>query len=166
MMRPGPVPLPRPARCGVLTLSDVRTVETDPAGSWLKDQVPRHGHQLAHYSVVSEDVVAVRTAVQTLVHGRRVDVLMTVGSTGVGPRDCALEALSPLVEAPMPGFGELLRALSFEAIGPAAMLTRASGCRVGPAFVFCLPSAREAVVIAWERLILPELDHLVAMLGR
>jgi len=154
----------QPARCAVITISSTRQPKDDERGAWLRERVTRAGHEVAHYSVVAEEAGAVRTAVQTLVHGRRVDVVLTVGSTGVGRQACAVDAVTGLLESPLPGFGELLRSLSFRQVGSASMFTRAVAGRVGHAFVFCLPGAPDAVALAWEQLIEPQLDHMVAML--
>ena len=156
----GPEPSPRFA---VVTVSDTKTREDDKTGRWLNDELERRGHDVVQYSIVSEHKTAVRTAVQTLVHGNRIDVLITLGGTGITDRDCVPEAIEPLLEKRLDGFGELFRYVSYREVGPAAMFSRALGGRMGRSLVFCLPGASRAVQLALDRLIIPELDHLLAM---
>lgn len=152
-----------PVRFAVVTVSDTRTREDDRTGGWLNDTIQKRGHSVAQYSIVGEDQTSIRTAIQTLVHGNKVDVVMTVGGTGITDRDCVPEAIIPLLDKPLYGFGELFRSISYREVGPAAMFSRAFGGRVGRSLVFCLPAARRAAELALDRLILPELDHLIAM---
>ncbi len=152
-----------PVRFAVVTVSDTKTKEDDYAGSWLADHLPRRGHELAQYSIVGETQSSVRTAIQTLVHGNKIDVVVSVGGTGITDRDCVPEAVIPLLDKPLYGFGELFRAISSREVGAAAMFSRAFGGRVGRSLVFCLPGAKRAIELALDELILPELDHLMAM---
>lgn len=152
-----------PVRFAIVTVSDTKTKEEDRTGSWLVEAIPKRGHEVAQYSIVGENESAIRTAIQTLVHGNKVDVLITIGGTGITDRDCVPEAVIPLLEKPLYGFGELFRMLSYREVGAAAMFSRALGGRLGRALVFCLPAARRAGELALEKLILPELDHLLAM---
>jgi len=156
----GPEPNPRFA---VVTVSDTKTRETDKTGTWLHRQLEKRGHEVVQYSIVSEHTTAVRTAVQTLVHGNKIDVLITLGGTGITDRDCVPEAIEPLLEKRLDGFGELFRYVSYREVGPAAMFSRALGGRIGRSLVFCLPGASRAVQLALDRLIIPELEHLLAM---
>lgn len=155
---------PRPAiRFAVITISDSRTCDDDETGAFLQALLARRGHDVAHYSIVAENPTAIRTAVQTLVHGTKVDIVITIGSTGITDRDCAPEAIGPLLEKHLVGFGELFRFLSYQDVGPAAAFSRAFAGRIGRSVVFCLPGATRAVDLAVDRLILPEIDHLLAM---
>lgn len=147
----------------VVTVSDTRTKEDDETGTWLKDQLERNGHIVTTYSVVGEDITAVRTAVQTLVHGGPLDVMITVGSTGLSQRDCVPEALGPLLERRIDGFGELFRFLSYQEVGAAAMFSRAFAGVIANSVIFCLPGSHSAAKLALSRLILPDLGHLLAM---
>ena len=150
-------------RCAVVTVSDELTLDEAEPGGWLRDAILAAGHDVAHHAVVTEEVTAVRTAVQTMAHGGRVDLVLTVGSIGVTARDVVVRAVAPLLDVPMPGFGELLRALSYAEVGSEAMLTRALAGRAARSFVFCLPGSRAAVELAWSRLILPQLDRMATM---
>lgn len=151
------------ARCAVVTISDTRDPRNDSKGNWLCNELVGMGHELVHRSVVSEDPGAVRTAVQTIVHGRKATVVLTIGSTGCSDRDCAPDALEPLFEKHLPGFGEHLRMLSFHKIGARAMFARATAGRIGGAFVFCIPGAEDAIQTAMTQLIGPQLQHMASM---
>jgi molybdopterin adenylyltransferase len=155
---------PRPTtRFAVVTISDSRTREDDETGAFLQDLLEKRGHEVVQYSIVAENPTAIRTAVQTLVHGNKVDIVIATGSTGISDRDCAPEAIGPLLEKHLVGFGELFRFLSYKEVGPAAAFSRAFAGRIGRSVVFCLPGATRAVDLAVDRLILPEVDHLLAM---
>jgi molybdenum cofactor biosynthesis protein B len=153
-----------PVRFAVITISDTRTKEEDATGAWLCEQLPRRGFEVVQYSIVGEQVSSIRTAVQTIIHGNKVDILITIGGTGITDRDCVPEALETLVEKRLDGFGELFRAISFKEVGPAAMFSRAFAGRIGRSIVFCIPAARRAAELALDRLIVPEMDHLMAMI--
>ncbi len=152
-----------PTRFAVVTISDTRTKEDDTTGGWLCENLPNRGHDVVKYSIVAENPTAIRTAIQTLVHGSRVDIVLTIGGTGITDRDCVPEAIGPLIEKHLVGFGELFRLLSYREVGPAAMFSRAFSGRIGRSLVFCLPGAQRAIELAVDRLILPEIDHLMAM---
>lgn len=152
-----------PVRFAVITVSDKRTKDDDRTGVWLRDILPVRGHEVVQYSIVSENPTSIRTAIQTLVHGNKVDIVITIGGTGITDRDCVPESVGPLLEKHLVGFGELFRYLSYREVGPAAMFSRAFSGRMGRAVIFCLPGARRAVELALDRLILPEIDHLLAM---
>jgi molybdenum cofactor biosynthesis protein B len=151
-------------RCAVLTVSDTRTEATDDAGRILRDGLEAAGHRVVRYAVVRDEIPAVVSAVATV--PTPCDVVLVNGGTGLAARDVTLDALDPLFDRRLPGFGELFRALSYRAIGPAAMLSRAAAGVVGGRLVFCLPGAPEAVKLALDRLILPELGHMVAEVRR
>lgn len=155
---------PDPASFAIVTVSDALSRDGDESGTWLREALSRRGHTIVAYSIVGEDVSAVRTAVQTLVHGSPLDVLITIGSTGLSSHDCVPESIMPLLHKQIEGFGELLRALSFQEIGPAAMFSRAFAGLIGRTVLFCLPGSKHAVKLALEQLVLPDLGHLLTML--
>ncbi|KAB2954064.1 MAG: MogA/MoaB family molybdenum cofactor biosynthesis protein [Thermoanaerobaculia bacterium] len=154
-------------RFAVVTVSDTRTAETDLAGAALVDRLHRAGLEVPRRALVRDRVAEIRNAVRGALRDRRVDVVLVTGGTGVSPRDVSPEALRPLLERELPGFGELFRLLSFEEIGSAAMLTRASaGTTADGKAVFLLPGAPKALALALDRLILPEIGHLLAQARR
>ncbi len=155
----GPIPV------GLLTVSDTRTPETDANGRWLDEQLRAEGHQVVDRLVVPDDPGAVSTALDCLLAaGAR--VVLINGGTGFSRRDRTFEAVSGRLERVLTGFGELFRFLSWEQVGSAAMLSRALAGTIGDRLVFCVPGSPKAVHLAWEKLIRPELRHLVWELDR
>lgn len=154
-----------PIDVGVVTVSDTRTPDSDENGAWLGEQIEAVGHRLAGYEVVPDEPAEVVRALEDLVaDGCRVVLLN--GGTGISGRDGTFEAVSGVLEKVLPGFGELFRVLSFEQVGSAAMLSRAVAGVYDGAVVFSVPGSPAAVRLAWERLIAPELEHLVWELER
>ncbi len=150
----------------VITVSDTRTRETDSGGALVVELLEAAGHRIVLREIVADDAGAIRRAVEAALEAGDVQVVILTGGTGVAPRDVTPEAVAPLLEREIPGFGELFRMLSYEEIGPAAMLSRALGGLVGNRVVFALPGSRGALRTALERLILPELGHLVGEGGK
>lgn len=144
----------------VLTVSDTRTIESDKSGRLIVDCMTEAGHTLASRAIVHDEPAEITAQAQQALRSE-VDVLLLTGGTGISHRDQTPEAIEPLIEIPIPGFGELFRVLSYEEIGPAAMLSRAFGGRSGSTLVFCLPGSTGAVRLAMEKLLIPELPHLV-----
>ena len=148
-------------RCAVLTISDTRTLETDTGGGTVVELLEAHGHGVVARGLVRDEETAVQRWLQVQRSRDEVDAIITTGGTGLARRDHTYEAIEKLFDKPIPGFGELFRMLSYQEIGAAAMLSRAcagiSQCRV----VIALPGSVNAVRLAMEKLVLPELGHLV-----
>jgi molybdenum cofactor biosynthesis protein B len=140
----------------VVTVSDSRTPETDTNGTWLREQIEAAGHVAADYLLIRDEPTEVARALDE----SRARVVIFNGGTGIAPRDTTFDVLSRRIERPIPGFGELFRMLSWEQVGAAAMLSRATAGVVGGRVVFSLPGSHAAVRLAWERLIAPELRHI------
>jgi molybdenum cofactor biosynthesis protein B len=153
---------PRSVRVFVLTVSDTRTEATDTSGQAARELCAAAGHEVAGYRLLRDEPAEVRALVAELCAGGAVDAILINGGTGLSRRDSTYEALVGLLEKRLDGFGELFRALSFPEIGPAAMLSRATAGVCGGVVVFATPGATAAVKLALERLILPELGHVVA----
>ena len=153
-------------RCAVLTISDTRTLDTDSGGAALVSLLEDHGHTIVMRGLVKDDPSAVQRWVQAQRSRDDVDAILTTGGTGVARRDNTHEAIMTMLDKPIPGFGELFRMLSFDDIGPAAMMSRATAGTVGRNAVFVLPGSPDAVRLAMTRLILPELGHVVQQLNR
>jgi molybdenum cofactor biosynthesis protein B len=152
---------PASVRCAVLTISDTRTEQTDTGGAAIVSLLEAAGHVVAEKRIVRDEPDAIRAwIVEQSTHGD-VPILITTGGTGITSRDGTYEVATALIEKPLPGFGELFRMLSYQDIGPAAMLSRACAGRVGHAILICLPGSEKAVRLAVEKLLLPELGHLV-----
>jgi len=151
-------------RVALLTASDSRTPDTNEGGRLLRRLIEEAGFRVASEGLLEEDPAALRDAVARLAHES--DVVIVTGGTGIGPRDRTPDAVGPLFDRRLPGFGELFRMLSFQEVGPAAMLSRADAGVVGSALVFLLPGSPAAVELAVRRLIAPELTHAVGQLHR
>lgn len=151
---------PQVLRFAVLTLSDTRTLANDKSGDLIQSQMEQAGHQLVDRRIVPDEPVAICSAVGQLC-AHPLDVILATGGTGISPRDQTPEAISPLLDVEIPGFGEMFRVLSYEEIGPATMLSRALAGRIGAVLIFCLPGSSAAVSLAMEKLLVPELPHLV-----
>jgi molybdopterin adenylyltransferase len=143
----------------VVTVSDSRTAETDTNGRWLRDAIAAAGHRAAGYALIRDEPEAVAAALDQAVDGGA-RVVVFNGGTGIAPRDTTYDVLSRMIERPLPGFGELFRMLSWEQVGAAAMLSRATAGLYQGRAVFSLPGSPAAVQLAWERLIAPELRHV------
>lgn len=151
---------------GLITVSDTRGPEDDVSGRSLAALAQVAGHRVEGPVVVPDDVAAIRGAVRRMLAGQRVDVVVLNGGTGFSPRDVTLDAVVPLFDRPVEGFGELFRMLSWQQVGAAAMLSRAAAGLVGDRAVFLLPGSPKAVSLAMEKLILPEAGHLLAQARR
>jgi molybdopterin adenylyltransferase len=145
----------------VVTVSDTRTLENDFSGQLLQDLMSQADHRLLDRRIVKDEPVEIAGAVRELAQLEGLDVILLTGGTGLSPRDRTPEAISPLLDVDIPGFGELFRLLSYQEIGPAAMLSRAMAGRLGGILVFCLPGSVNAVRLAAEKLLVPELPHMV-----
>ncbi len=152
---------PKRVGCAVITVSDTRTPETDSGGDLLAELITGAGHPLVSREIVRDDASAIRAAVDRALAHPECRAVMLTGGTGTSPRDVTPEAVRPLLERELPGFGELFRILSFREIGPAAMLSRAFAGSRGGKVVFGLPGSPAAIRLALEKLALPELGHLV-----
>lgn len=151
---------PAAIRCGVVTISDTRSAESDTSGAAIRAALEGGGHLVARYALVRDEPAQIVALVRELA-ADGCQVILTNGGTGISRRDSTFEAIDALLEKRLPGFGELFRMLSYAEIGAAAMLSRATAGTFGDALIFCLPGSTGAVRLALERLILPELPHLV-----
>jgi molybdenum cofactor biosynthesis protein B len=157
---------PRAVRCAVLTVSDSRTLADDTSGDAIAAALAGAGHEIADREIVKDDANAIQTAVRRGIERQDVDALIVTGGTGVSPRDVTPDAVLPLLEKRLDGFGELFRVLSFQEIGAAAILSRAVAGTANRTAVYVMPGSRGAVKLGMERLILPELTHLIGQLRR
>ena len=152
---------PNSIQCFIVTVSDTRTLETDSSGQTIADLLTAAGHIVTGRALVRDDPELVHSVIGRHLADRGVQVLITSGGTGITSRDSTYEAVSALLEKRLDGFGELFRMLSYQEIGPAAMLTRACAGLVARRIVIALPGSQAAVRLAMEKLIIPELGHLV-----
>ena len=147
--------------CAVITVSDTRTVENDKSGQAIVDSLKSAGHVVLERVIVPDEPVELSELVNRLVKGDQIEAILLTGGTGIAVRDQTPETLSKLFTKELPGYGELLRTLSYQEIGPAAMLSRACGGMIGQTLVLMMPGSTAAVRLAMDKLILPELGHLV-----
>lgn len=154
----GPIPV------GVVTVSDTRTPETDTNGQWLRERIEAAGNAVSGYRVVRDEPDEVRAAVDALVQDAR--IVLVNGGTGVSRRDTTYDTLAGMLEKTLPGFGELFRMLSWDQVGAAAMLSRATAGTYRGTVVVSVPGSPKAVQLAWEKLLEPELAHLAWEVGR
>ncbi|MCC7034226.1 MAG: MogA/MoaB family molybdenum cofactor biosynthesis protein [Acidobacteria bacterium] len=152
---------PVSVRCYVITVSDTRTEETDTGGKAIVDLLTAAGHTVIARRIVRDEPEEVAALVKLQAAMEHVDMVITTGGTGITRRDSTFEAIDGLLEKRLPGFGELFRMLSFQEIGPAAMLSRACAGTCRGKVVVALPGSENAVRLAMTRLLVPELGHLV-----
>jgi molybdenum cofactor biosynthesis protein B len=157
---------PAAVRCFVVTISDTRTEATDTSGAAIASLLDSAGHTVTGRKIVKDDATAIRGVVSYAAKSGASDAVVTTGGTGISARDGTYEAISALFERRLDGFGELFRALSYQEIGSAAMLSRATAGIIGRCAVFVLPGSENAVRLGMEKLILPEIGHVVRELRR
>ncbi|OKP88957.1 molybdenum cofactor biosynthesis protein B [Paenibacillus sp. P32E] len=153
---------PQSVTCYVITVSDTRTPETDTGGALIRTMLEESGYVVIGSTIVKDDYEDIRELVyKSSVHSGIEAVLLT-GGTGISPRDTTYEAVASLLDKTLPGFGEIFRLLSFtEDIGSAAILSRAIAGTIGSTAVFSMPGSTGAIKLAMERLIVPELRHVM-----
>ena len=157
---------PRSMSCFVLTISDTKTPETDTSGALIRELLRAGGHRIAGSAIVRDEPADVQRVVREQCADPAVQAVILTGGTGITSRDSTFEAVEALLDKRLPGFGELFRMLSYQEIGAAAMLSRAqAGVRAGR-IVVSLPGSPNACRLALEKLLIPELGHLVREVNR
>ena len=152
---------PSSIRCAVVTISDTRTFKTDTGGQGVVDRLIGAGHLVADRQIIPDESDRIRGILESLALRDDVDAVLMTGGTGISVRDQTLETVSGVLTKALPGYGELFRMLSYQQIGAAAMLSRATGGLIGRTVVLTMPGSPAAVQLAMEEIILPELGHLV-----
>ena len=169
---------PASIACGVITVSDTRTVDTDKSGQLIRELLDGAGHRTAEYHIVPDEPTHIRPLLEQMLAKPGVEAVIINGGTGVARRDVTFDVIQTMVDKPIPGFGELFRQLSYAEIGSAALLSRAmAGIVAGGVgnsednsdadskgsskVVFSVPGSSGAVRLAMEKLILPEMPHIV-----
>jgi molybdenum cofactor biosynthesis protein B len=152
---------PESVRVAVLTISDTRTPETDTGGDVVEETMRGAGHEVVAREIVRDEATSIRTTLVDLLARPDVDAVVTTGGTGISARDTTYEVVERMVEKRLDGFGELFRMLSYEEIGAAAILSRALAGAVGTKLVASLPGSRNAVRLGMEKLLVPEVAHIV-----
>ena len=148
----------RPLNLCVLTVSDTRTATDDTSGDYLVDALTTAGHTLAARAIVPDNVYRMRALVSQWIADEAIDGILITGGTGFTGRDSTPEAIGPLLDKSMPGFGEMFRVLSYDEIGTSTLQSRALAGLANATFIFCLPGSTSACRTAWEKLISHQLD--------
>lgn len=151
-------------RFAVITVSDTRTEETDTSGALIRQLLAEAGHEVVRYRIVHDEPALIRDVLQPLLTDAAIQVVLLNGGTGIAPRDTTFEAVRGLLQKEIEGFGELFRWLSYQEIGPAAMLSRALAGIVSGRVVISMPGSTAAVELAMRQLVLPEIGHMVHLL--
>jgi molybdopterin adenylyltransferase len=157
---------PASVRCYVITISDTRTEQTDTSGRAIVDLLTAAGHRIVGRTIVTDDPHLIRGAIKQQLENTDVQAIITTGGTGITPRDSTYEVVAQLLQKRIDGFGELFRMLSYEEIGSAAMMSRACAGLAAGRVVASLPGSEAAVRLALERLLIPELGHMVREASR
>ena len=154
----------RSIRCFVVTVSDTRDENTDTSGQTIKQLLAAEGHQTTSYRIVKDEPAQIRALLIQALENGDVDAVIVNGGTGIAPRDGTYEVVSRLLEKKLDGFGEIFRYLSYLDIGSAAIMSRAAAGTAGGKILISLPGSSGAVKLAMEKLILPEIRHMVSQL--
>ena len=157
---------PASVSCFVLTISDTRTETTDSSGRAIVDLLGAAGHSVVGRAIVGDDAALVRSTIERQLANPDVQVIITTGGTGITSRDRTFEVIDAMLEKRLDGFGELFRMLSYQQIGSAAIMSRAIAGLAGRRIIMSLPGSEAAVRLAIEKLVIPELGHLVQQATR
>jgi molybdopterin adenylyltransferase len=147
--------------CAVITISDTRTTETDRSGKLIQEYLSRDSHKITAYMILPDEPTQIQSQIQQLSQQQNIDVIILNGGTGIAPRDTTYDVIEQLLEKTLPGFGELFRFLSYQEIASRAIASRATAGIYRQKLIFSLPGSSNAVALAMEKLILPEIVHLV-----
>ncbi|MTJ50296.1 molybdenum cofactor biosynthesis protein B [Dolichospermum sp. UHCC 0259] len=151
--------------CAVITVSDSRSAETDKSGQLIKELLLADHHTVALYQIIKDEPKEIQSQMTALGRDAQINAVIFNGGTGIAPRDTTYDALEKLLEKTLPGFGELFRVLSYQEIGSRAMASRAVAGIYQSKIIFSLPGSSNAVRLGMEKLILPEVVHLVKQLN-
>lgn len=158
---------PKHVKCLVVTVSDTRVTENDYSGQLTKELLGSQEYEVVDYRIIKDDYDDIRQLLREAVSSRKVEAILLNGGTGIAPRDNTYEAVRSLLNKELPGFGEIFRYLSYtEDIGAAAILSRAIAGTIGNVAIFSMPGSQGAVKLAMEKIILPELRHVIRELNK
>lgn len=148
----------KPINIAVMTISDTRTEETDTAGKLLVERLLDAGHQLAEKSIVKDNIYQIRALASHWIANPNIQAIITTGGTGMTGRDCTPEAMKPLFDKEVEGFGELFRWISYQYIRTSTIQSRALGGIANATVIFCLPGSPGACKDGWDEIIIHQLD--------
>jgi len=152
---------PRLVTVGIITVSTTRSLAEDKSGQWMTSAVEKEGHAVVYHQVVTDDAEKIKRMVLRAIGDPAPQVMLLTGGTGISAKDLTIETIRPLFDKELTAFGALFAQQSFDEIGSAALLSRATAGLVGGTVLFCLPGSLKACQLACNSLILPELGHLV-----
>jgi molybdenum cofactor biosynthesis protein B len=155
-----------PVRVAIVTVSDTRTRANDTGGDLIEQRVTSAGHVVTFRAIVKDEPSQIDALLDQLVNETNAQLILFTGGTGIAPRDTTYDTLARKLEKTMPGFGELFRMLSFSEVGAAAMLSRATAGTYRGRMIFSMPGSPNAVQVALDKLIMPEIQHLAWEVGR
>jgi molybdopterin adenylyltransferase len=158
---------PRKVNCAVVTVSDTRDKSTDKSGKLLHDLLNQANHNVVFYEVIRDEKILIEKTIKTAITQHEIEAIIVNGGTGIAKRDVSIEAIQPLFDKELPGFGEIFRYLSYELdIGSASILSRAIAGVANNTAIFSIPGSSGAVKLAMEKLILPEIGHIVMEINK
>ena len=157
---------PKSVRCAVITVSDSRTEADDESGALIKRRLVVDSHEVVDYALLKNEPVDITRKVRELVGREDVQVIITTGGTGISHRDVTIDTVEPMLEKRLDGFGELFRQLTYEEIGTGSIMSRAAAGVIGGKVIFCFPGSLGAATLAMDKVILPELGHVVREVTR
>jgi len=157
---------PQSVGCAVLTISDSRTEQTDESGKFLKQALSQKGHRVLDYAILKNDAEAIERKIKELLNQDELQVIITSGGTGISHRDVTVETVSLMIEKKLDGFGELFRSLSYQEIGTSSIMSRAIAGVVEGKIIICIPGSLGAAKLAIDKIILPEIGHMVREVTR
>ena len=147
--------------CAVLTISDSRTERDDESGKLIRQKLSQSGHRVMFYSILKNEADSIKKKIHELLRQQELQVIITSGGTGVSHRDITVETIAPILEKKLDGFGQLFRFLSYQEIGTAAIMSRAFAGVAQRKVILCLPGSPGAANLAMDKIILPEIGHMV-----
>ena len=153
-------------KCFIITVSDSRTPQTDESGKAISELLKKNGHEIIGYVILKDEPKIVQEFVKNESLEEDVEAIIVNGGTGISSRDSTFEAIDTALEKKLPGFGELFRHLSYKEIGAAAIMSRACAGVLNETIIISIPGSENAVRLAMEKLILPELAHMVWEVNR
>ena len=152
---------PKNVNCAVLIISDSRTEQSDESGKLIKQMLKKNGHSVASYCILKNDAASIQKKLDELLAEENLQVIIASGGTGISHLDVTVETITPYLEKKLDGFGELFRFLTYQEIGTGSIMSRAMAGVARGKVIICLPGSAGAVDLAVERIILPEIGHLV-----
>jgi molybdenum cofactor biosynthesis protein B len=152
---------PRKVTVGIITVSTTRALVDDGSGNWINEQARKEGHDVVYHQVITDDAGLIASTVREVIQNERPQVILMNGGTGITKKDVTIEAVNPMFIKTLTGFGPLFAKLSYDEIGSAAFLSRATAGVIADTVVICMPGSLNACKLACRELIFPELGHLV-----